>query len=250
MNLKRILSLFSILFLFSRIYPLEIPERPLGRVSDYAKILKPEEVSTLEAILSNYERETTNQIVIVIFNSLEGWDIEDFSIRLAEKWKIGQKGRDNGIIILVALSERKIRIEVGYGLEGAVPDITARDIIDRKIVPYFKKADYFNGLREGVDSLIKAIGGEYKVEGRKDKIINSLLSFIIIIFVLIIIPILKGIFNEIFSGYTYTRSRGKWHRRATFGGGFFGGGGWSSGSGGGFSGGGGSFGGGGATGSW
>ncbi len=160
MGLKKILFLLPVLFLFSKIYSLEIPERPIGRVSDYAKILRPEEVSTLEAILSNYERETTNQIVIAIFNSLEGWDIEDFSIRLAEKWKIGQKGKDNGIIILVALSERKIRIEVGYGLEGSVPDITARDIIDRKIVPYFKKSDYFNGLREGVDYLIKAIGRE------------------------------------------------------------------------------------------
>jgi uncharacterized protein len=245
MNFKKILFLFPILFLFSKIYPLEIPERPLGRVSDYAKILRPEEVSTLEAILSNYERETSNQIVIAIFNSLEGWEIEDFSIRLAEKWKIGQKGRDNGIIILVALSERKIRIEVGYGLEGAVPDITARDIIDRKIVPYFKKSDYFNGLREGVDSLIKAIGGEYKVEGGKEGIMTPLLAFLII---LVIFGILY--LNERFYGYTYTRSRGKWHRRATFWGGFFGGGGWSSGSGGGFSGGGGNFGGGGATGSW
>ncbi len=243
----RKISFFLLLFSFSYLYSLEIPERPLGRVSDYAKILKPEKISTLETILSNYERETTNQIVIAIFNSLEGWDIEDFSIRLAEKWKIGQKGKDNGIIILVALEEKKIRIEVGYGLEGAVPDITARQIIDREIVPHFKKSDYFSGLRNGVDSLIKAIGGEYKVEkGTSGEVIVALIIlFIVMVFLL---QILAGLSY----GLTYTRSKGRWHRSSTFWSGFMGGG---RGSGGGlssgdFSGGGGSFGGGGATGSW
>lgn len=238
---KKVLFLLLLLFLFSKIYPLQIPERPLGRVSDYAKILRPEEVSTLEAILSDYERETTNQIVIAIFNSLEGWDIEVFSIKLAEKWRIGQKGKDNGIIILVALSERKIRIEVGYGLEGVVPDITARDIIDRKIVPYFRKSDYFNGLREGVDSLIKAIGGEYRAKEKKGDVLIPLFAFFFIIMAVFI----NIIWNS--SSYTYTRSRGKWQRKTIFWGGFAGGG---FGSSGGFSGGGGSFGGGGATGSW
>lgn len=249
MKFKKInLFLTLILFLFPCLYSLEIPERPLGRVSDYARILKPEEITTLETILSNYERETTNQIVIAIFNSLEGWDIEDFSIRLAEKWKIGQKGKDNGIIILVALEEKKIRIEVGYGLEGVVPDITARQIIDREIAPYFRKSDYFNGLRNGVDSLIRAIGGEYKVKRGKEGevIIPVLITFFIAIILLIQILALSS------SSYTYTRSKGRWHRKTSFWGGFLGGG-WSSGggfSGGGFSGGGGSFGGGGATGSW
>ena len=183
--------------------------------------------------------------MIAIFESIEGWDIEEFSIRLAEKWKIGQKGKDNGIIILVALKERKIRIEVGYGLEGVVPDITARDIIDRKIVPYFKKSDYFHGLKEGVDSLIKAIGGKYKVEDDNKGLMTPLLIFLIIVVMFGIIY-----FNERFYGYTYTHSRRKWHRTPIFWGGFFSGGGWGSFSGGGFSGGGGSFGGGGATGSW
>ena len=225
--------LFLILQFFSYLYSIEIPERPLGRVSDYAKVLKPEEISALETILSNYERETTNQIVIAIFNSLEGWDIEDFSIRLAEKWKIGQKGKDNGIIILVALEEKKIRIEVGYGLEGAVPDIAARQIIDREIVPHFRNSDYFSGLRAGVDSLIKTIGGEYKFEqGKSVEIISVLISF----FIIIIIFCLLWFFARSSYGLTYTRSKGEWHRSSTFWGG-----GWSSG--GGFSGGGGGFGG-------
>jgi uncharacterized protein len=244
MDLKKIIIFLSVLLFLSKTYSLEIPERPLSRVSDYAKILKPEEISVLEQILYNYEKETTNQIVIAIFESIEGWDIEEFSIRLAEKWKIGQKGKDNGIIVLVALKERKIRIEVGYGLEGVVPDITARDIIDRKIIPYFKKSDYFNGLREGIDSLIKAIGGEYKVENGKEGFIAPLVVFLIIVVMLGIIYL-----NERLYGYTYTRSRRKWHRTPIFWSGSFGGG-WGSGSGGGFSGGGGSFGGGGATGSW
>lgn len=249
MKFKKI-SFLLFLALPFYLYSLEIPERPLGRVSDYAKILKPEEISTIEAILLNYERETTNQIVIAIFKSLEGWDIEDFSIRLAEKWKIGQKGKDNGIIIVVAMKERKVRIEVGYGLEGVVPDITARQIIDREIAPHFRKSDYFNGLRNGVDALIKAIGGEYKVEkGKSGEVIVALIIlFIVMVFLL---QILAGLSY----GLTYTRSKGRWHRRYSvwdsFWGGFFGG--WGSGggfSGGGFSGGGGSFGGGGATGSW
>lgn len=250
MKFKKVF-IFLLLLPFSYLYSLEIPDRPIGRVSDYAKILKPEEISTLETILSNYEKETTNQIVIAIFKSLEGWDIEDFSIRLAEKWKIGQKGKDNGIIILVALAERKVRIEVGYGLEGVVPDITARQIIDREIVPFFRKSDYFNGLMNGVDSLIKAIGGEYKSERSDgDEFIIPILAFIFITIIGLLIRFLST-----FASYTYSRSKGRWHRRYSiwdsFWGGFFGG--WSSGgwsSGGGFSGGGGSFGGGGATGSW
>lgn len=244
MKFKRF-SLFSLLILFSYLYPLEIPKRPIGRVSDYANILKPEEIATLEGILSNYERESTNQIVIAIFNSLEGWDIEDFSIRLAEKWKIGQKGKDNGIIILVALKEKKIRIEVGYGLEGAVPDITARQIIDREIIPQFRISDYYKGLSNGVDALIKAIGGEYKAEREKGG--EVLIAILVNVFILLIFLI--PIFAVGSSSYTYTRSSGRWHRKSSFWGGFIGGG-WSSGSGGGFSGGGGSFGGGGATGSW
>lgn len=244
MKLKKF-SLLFFLILFSYLYSLEIPERPIGRVSDYANILKPEEISTLENILSNYERETTNQIVIAIFNSLEGWDIEDFSVKLAEKWKIGQKGKDNGIIILVALKEKKIRIEVGYGLEGAVPDITARQIIEREIIPQFRNSDYYKGLSNGVSALIKAIGGEYKAErGKGGEVVIALLVFSFIILIFLIPIFLVGS-----SSYTYTRSRGRWHRESSFWGGFIGGG-WSSGSGGGFSGGGGSFGGGGATGSW
>lgn len=144
---------------------LDVPERPRGYVTDKAGVLSTGARLKLEALLGSYEAETTNQVVVAIFDSLEGGSIEDFSIRLAEKWKAGQKGRGNGVIFLSFIEDRKMRIEVGYGLEGALPDALAGQIVQTRVAPLFKKGDYEAGILFGVAAIIGATKGEYDGTG-------------------------------------------------------------------------------------
>ncbi|RMG98070.1 MAG: TPM domain-containing protein, partial [Candidatus Dadabacteria bacterium] len=148
---------------------LEVPPRPLGRVSDFAGLLKPQERARIEAKLAEIEERTSNQFAVAIFPSLEGEDLEDFSIRLAEAWKIGQKGRDNGVILLVFLEERKVRIEVGYGLEGAIPDVLAGRIIREVLAPRFRQGDYAGGILAAVDALDRASRGEFTPAAKPER---------------------------------------------------------------------------------
>ena len=138
---------------------LDVP--PLrGRVNDYAKLLSQERALALEAQLEKFEQETGHQIAVLTIPSLEGDSLEDFSIRVAETWKIGKKGFDNGAILLVARDDRKLRIEVGYGLEGVLPDAIASRIIREVITPRFRSGDYAGGIEAGVDSILKVAKGE------------------------------------------------------------------------------------------
>jgi uncharacterized protein len=132
-----------------------------GRVVDEAGLLTPDQRQALEKKLEDIERRTSVQIVIATIPSLEGEPIEDYSIRLAQQWRIGQKGLDNGVIILVAKAEHKIRIEVGYGLEPVIPDGLAGRIIREQITPYFRANDYYGGLNAAVDGLVLAAKKEY-----------------------------------------------------------------------------------------
>src|SRR3989338_6827643 len=143
---------------------LDIPQRPQGYVSHYARVLSPRAKAVLEDTLSRFESDTTNQIVVATFESLEGEDLEGFSIRLAERWKLGQTGKDNGVIVLVFKNDRRVRIEVGYGLEGVLTDALCVIIIRNEIVPHFKKGDYDSGILSGIGAVIKAVSGEYKAE--------------------------------------------------------------------------------------
>jgi uncharacterized protein len=137
--------------------PLDVP--PLhGRVNDNAGLLA--YVGILEERLSNFERETGHEIAVLTVPSLEGEGIESFGIRVAEKWKIGKKGIDNGVILIVALRDRRLRIEVGYGLEGVLPDAIANRIIQEVIVPHFKANDFPGGIEAGVDAIMNTIKGE------------------------------------------------------------------------------------------
>jgi uncharacterized protein len=138
---------------------LEVP--PLrGRVNDYAKLLPQERVLALEAQLEKFEQETGHQIAVLTIPSLEGDSLEDFSIRVAETWKIGKKGFDNGAILLIARDDRRLRIEVGYGLEGVLPDAIASRIIREVITPRFRSGDYAGGIEAGVNSILKVTKGE------------------------------------------------------------------------------------------
>jgi uncharacterized protein len=232
-----------------------------GRVVDAANILAPDQEAALTAKLAALEQQTTRQLVIATIPDLEGNDIADYGYRLGDFWKIGQKGENNGMILLVAPQERRVRIEVGPGLEGIMPDVLASRIVRGAILPQFKAGNYAAGIDAGTDqiiALIKLPPGEVAQRARqagKSKQNGPDLGailFWIFIFLFFILPIIRGVF-----GGRRGRRFGSgpviiWGGGSDWSGG--GGGSWGSGGGfgdgGGFSGGGGSFGGGGASGGW
>jgi len=256
---------------------LSVPERPQGYVSDYANLLSESSRQKIENTCAAFEKETSNQVVVAVFESLEGGSLEDFSIRLAEKWKIGQKGKDNGIILLIFKQDRAVRIEVGYGLEGALPDAVASAIIRNEIVPAFRAGDFDKGVESALGAIIQATKGEYKpAAGSPDEKIRENGPFIlaaiiffyifpIVCYLLVLVLSLVifgfplgfiiGILGVMFLimarsalmlplGQTFSSGRrGGYWGGSGFGGGGFGGGGFGGG-------GGGSFGGGGASGRW
>jgi uncharacterized protein len=223
-----------------------------GRINDYAQLLSRDTARTLENQLEQFEKQTGHQVALLTVPSLDGEDIEGFSIRVAESWKIGQKGFDNGVIFIVAPKERQLRLEVGYGLEGVLPDAVASRIIREIVVPQFRQNDYQGGISSGLDAVLKTIRGEPIPEAARQRSRSgnptSALGFPLILLVLFLAAALSR-----------RRGPGGWitygrHRSSGWGGfggypGGFGGGGFGGG-GGGFGGGGGGFGGGGASGRW
>ncbi|MCC7261736.1 MAG: TPM domain-containing protein [Candidatus Latescibacteria bacterium] len=142
---------------------LEVP--PLrARVNDTAGLLSPSTATLLESLLKAHEDSTSNQVTLLTIPSLEGEDLEGFSMRVAEAWKPGQAKKDNGVLLLVARDDREVRIEVGGGLEGALPDITCGRIIRNEIVPRFREGDYDGGILHGTGAILAAIGGVYPAE--------------------------------------------------------------------------------------
>jgi uncharacterized protein len=237
----------------------QIPERPPRYVVDLAGVVDDPVEMKLNGYLQELEQKTTAQVVVLSVRSLEGMPLEDFSLQVAEKWKLGQKGKDNGLLILFAMQERKYRFEVGYGLEGILPDSLVGSIGRQYIVPFFKKGDYSNGVAAAVLAATEVIAKDSGVQitgmpklrrparsygGRpagKPGILGTVLSilfFLGMIYLFIKHPRLM-ILLLIFSGMGGRRS--SWG-----GGGGFGGGGFGSFGGGG----GGGFGGGGASGGW
>lgn len=132
-----------------------------GRVVDQANLLDSATETALTGQLAAHEAETSNQLVVATIPDLQGYDIADFGVRLGRHWQIGQTDKDNGVLLLVAPNARKVRIEVGYGLEGALPDALASNIIQRQILPAFREGDFSAGIRQGTTSIIQAIDGEY-----------------------------------------------------------------------------------------
>ncbi len=165
MNMKKFIMLLLLANAVMCSFSLDVPFLS-GRVNDYAGILGNDTLTTLDKKLADYEKETTNQVVVLIIKSLEGENLEDFSIKTVEKWKLGHKGKDNGVLLLIALNDRKLRIEVGYGLEGSLTDAKCSQIIRNRIVPYFKTNDYKDGITQGVDSIIGALGGKDNFEDK------------------------------------------------------------------------------------
>ena len=251
--MRSYLSLVILLFGFVLLASADEVQVPLlaRYVTDQTGTLDAAQVNLLDARLRAFDDSTSNQVVVLMVPSIGDYPIEDYSLKVAEQNKIGQKDRNNGVLLLIAKDDRKMRIEVGYGLEGALPDILAGQIIRREINPHFREGDYFGGVSAGVDAIILATQGEYKAEKKssRDKA-GSIVPFIIFFFD--VFAIIRALFRPrrtIFGGFGPTMwGTGLGGRRGGgFWGGGFGGGGFG---GGGFSGGGGSFGGGGASGGW
>ena len=155
-----VLPLASALTLASVVFALDVP--PLtGRVVDRAQVLPADVASSLAHDLEAHEAKTGNQVAVLILPTLEGEPLEEFSHRVAATWKLGQKGTDNGVLLLIALRERKIRIEVGYGLEGTLTDLRAAHIIRQEIVPRFRSGDLPGGIASGVQAILGTIEGVY-----------------------------------------------------------------------------------------
>ncbi len=165
--MKKIFSIFILLLCCLPVaaYGLDVP-RLQGHVNDYAGMISPSAKSKIEKGLKAFEQSDSTQIVILTIPSLEGENLEEFSIKVAEAWKIGQQLKDNGIIFLVSKQERKIRIEVGRGLEGKLTDLMAGRIIDQVIKPQFKQGNFDAGFLMGASALIAATRGEFKAEQR------------------------------------------------------------------------------------
>jgi len=159
------LAIFFFLCLPFTAYGLEVPKLQ-GYVNDYAGMISPSAKSKIEEDLRAFEQSDSTQIVILTIPSLEGEDIENFGIKVGDTWKIGQKAKDNGAILIVSKQERRIRVEVGRGLEGKLTDLMSGRIIDGVIKPRFKEGDFDGGFIAGVSSMIAATRGEFRAERR------------------------------------------------------------------------------------
>ncbi len=259
--MKKIVFIVTLLLYISQLTLAEIPDKPVPPrlVNDFAGILNSNEKQQLENTLVQFARETSTQIVIVIVSDLEGYDPADYAVRLSEKWGVGQKGKDNGVIILLkpkqGNSKGQVFVATGYGMEGILPDaVVNRTVVDAEMLPYFRENNYYLGLASGIKVIMDISRGEYTAEeyqeeyaNQKEGVVPGIVFFIIIF---VIISIIRGRRNRFYSAgrsLPFWIAMGMMSGRSSHHGSF---GNFSSGSRG-FGGfGGGSFGGGGAGGSW
>lgn len=283
--------LFLVILLLSATAALAVDVPPLrAHVNDYANLLSPQAAQQLEDELTAFERSDSTQIAVLTIPSLEGEDVEGYSIKVVEQWQLGQKGKDNGALLLVAKNDRKIRIEAGRGLEGKLTDLVSGRIIRNEISPAFKRGDFDAGIAAGVHAIMATVRGEYTAQpqdirhGKRGA--HPIFTFILFVAVASVflggisrllgaiaggvglpvavslsfggLPVLAlallgvvGFALGLFLSFLFG-SGGRGGFGGPFIGGGFGGGGFGGGSfgGGGFSGGGGTFGGGGASGDW
>lgn len=266
--MKKILFAFFIVISFCAQAQIDkvIPDKPNPPrlVNDLADILTTEQEHALEQKLVAYDDSTSTQIAVVTIKTLQDYPIEDVAREILRRWGVGGKEKDNGAVILVAINDRKIRIETGYGLEGAVPDITARQIIDNDMTPNFRNENFYRAFDEATNSIMRAAAGEYQApEGYGNRRgSGGGISFGKIILAFIILMVIMGMFGggggNRGGGFMSRRGYRRFGGPVIFPGGFGGGGGWSGGGGGWSGGGGGGFGGfgggggggGGASGGW
>ncbi|HKD19733.1 MAG TPA: TPM domain-containing protein, partial [Thermoanaerobaculia bacterium] len=216
-------------------YDAQIPEKPQRYVTDRAGVFGPGQAEALNARLEQFERDTSNQLLVWVDRKIpEGFTLEDFTVRAAQKWGAGQKKEDNGAVLFVFTEDRRVRIEVGYGLEGSLPDAIANRIIQDEIVPQFRTGDYAGGITAGAAAMMAAVKGEYKGTGRtvdegrrhRNESTGDCLTAALFLGVFVVLPIL------------FRRNRFRSHGGGGWWGGFggWGGGGFGGGSFGGFGG--------------
>ncbi len=233
-----------------------LPSPPAGYFNDYAGLVSAADAQRLDARLRQFAEETSTQVVVAVFPSLPSPSLEDFTVRTAESWRVGRKDWDNGAVLFVFVAERLMRIETGYGLEGALPDQLAARILDNEVRPRFRAGDWAGGLEAGIDGILAATRGEYTAPPPAPHGVPLLPVLVIVLFVVLFLWLASQGSGGVHAGRTYggrgwRRDSGRWGGGSSWGGGGWSGGGGSSwGGGGGFSGGGGSFGGGGASSSW
>lgn len=285
----RFLVFFAFLSVATTLFALDVP--PLtGRVVDSAHVLQAADVDWLTAALTAHEEKTGNQVAVLIVPSLEGEALEEYSHRVATSWKLGQRGIDNGVLLLIAVKERRLRIEVGYGLEGTLTDLRSAHIIRGEIVPRFRVGDMSGGVRAGTEAILKTIEGTYEAKDqpavprsrasasdalqlvfvgvvvgflagivlsqglrRTRALFGSLLAYLVAQSASIVLGVMAAGITAVLLWLVLWTGRGSRNRRTYDDWTWYSsrGGGWSGGStDGGFSGGGGDFGGGGASGNW
>jgi len=204
---RTVTKLFSLampvlLFLPCMAAALDVP--PLkGRVNDTANLLSPEAATRLEQKLAGFERETSNQVAVLTLPSLQGDDIDQFAIRVAEQWKLGQQGKDNGVLLIIAQAERKVRIEVGMGLQGALPDITASRIIREVMRPYLKNGNFDQAVNAGTDAIVAATKGEFKAapqDAKRGRTHRTSTSAITLFLLAVVAALILGTFSRYLGG--------------------------------------------------
>lgn len=240
----------------------QAPPPPASFFTDPAGVVPSDAAARIEQRLREFEKASSNQVLVVVADRVpEGYaSLEEYTNRTAEAWRVGDKSRDNGAVLFVFVGDRKVRIEVGYGLEGALPDALASRIVNDEITPRFREGKYGDGVLAGVEAIILATKGEYQPISKGQSSSDTLLIVLGVLFFLlvgVVFPFIREIRGIRRGSRTYSgngtaggRSGSTWGSSGGFGGWSSGGGSSWGGGGGGFSGGGGSFGGGGASGSW
>lgn len=171
----RLLKVLSVGFLLipAIVFAYQNPGTPTGFVNDFAGIFTAEQKQSLETKISNFEKDTSNELSVVTIPNLGGDTIENFAVKLFQDWGIGKKNKDNGILLLIARDDRQMRIEVGYGLEGALTDAQSFWIIQNVLKPSFQSGDYYGGINGGVDSIVSITKGEFKPDTNSNKGFNA-----------------------------------------------------------------------------
>lgn len=230
-----------------------IPPAPKRYFNDYAGVISAGTEAELNSKLEQFEKDTSSQVVVAIFQKMQSdSSVQDYTVRVAQAWKVGQQDKRNGAVLFLFIEDRQMFLQVGYGLEGAIPDAVAKQITEFEIKPRLQAGDFDGGLIAGVNAILQAARGEYRGTGRTvAQRGNQRPPWVLIVWVIFIIIFVTATRPRRRRGWIYRGGgSGGWGGGSGWGGGMGGGGGWSGGSGGGFSGGGGSFGGGGAGSRW
>ena len=200
--MKNFILIIALTLFPLQLFALDAPKLT-GRINDQAGLLSPETRQLLDQKLAAFERDTSNQVAVLTIASLQGDDIDQFSIRVADAWKLGQKGKDNGVLLVLAQAERKVRIEVGRGLQGVLPDITAGRIIRETMRPHLKSGNFDQGITVAVDSIIAATKGEFKGTGestQKHATKKTSSSFITFFLLALVAAAILGLFSRYLGG--------------------------------------------------